>query len=275
MPDEIFPPVPSAVEIINFNFTEPGPNFYVHAHIHHFHQLDIILHGSVETEIEGQHRHVGTAGTAWLIPPLMRHQFNSQLGYRQCSFKMRLAARYWPAFGAKFRNFTISPSLLQAIESAGARHLRRAPLANLQVSAIAALSLVECFDQIGSELEASDNLDSFRQTLWPLLESIENDPQGAWSVKIMSAQCHMSVDHFSRCFQRVLRQSPQHYLLEVRLRASAAELVMDPERPIKEIADRSGYANVPAFTRAFKRMFDSAPAAYRSFHISGLQERQA
>lgn len=106
-------------------------------------------------------------------------------------------------------------------------------------------------------------LDPFRQSLYPLLERIEQAPQTAWSVARMAATCHVSVDHFSRCFHRLLGQTPRRYLLEARMRAAAAALLGEPARPIKEIADASEYATVHAFSAAFKKILGRSPAAYR------------
>jgi AraC-like DNA-binding protein len=47
------------------------------------------------------------------------------------------------------------------------------------------------------------------------------------------------------------------------MRSTAAELLGEPSRPIKDIAETANYATIHAFSRAFRRVMGIAPAAYR------------
>jgi len=67
----------------------------------------------------------------------------------------------------------------------------------------------------------------------------------------------------TRCFRRVIGQTPQRYVMEATMRGAAASLLEVPLQPIKKIAERAGYGNVHAFTRAFTQVFRISPAAYR------------
>ncbi len=110
---------------------------------------------------------------------------------------------------------------------------------------------------------ALEGLDSFRQSLWPLLERIENEPYTDWSISDLAEETHLSTPHFSRCFRRLLDKTPKQYLIETRMRAAAAELIADPPKAIKQISRRAGYADIHTFTHAFGHFFGISPGAYR------------
>lgn len=47
------------------------------------------------------------------------------------------------------------------------------------------------------------------------------------------------------------------------MRAIAADLLADPTRPIKDIAEKAKYTSVHTFSHSFKQAFGISPAAYR------------
>lgn len=232
-------------------------------HLHHFFQFDVLLAGelTVCTEAEGPFR--AKAGDAWLIPPLLRHSFETKAGFRQASFKLRIAPPFWPRAGARWRRLRCPNHLRKTLEAVGAQHEAEGPMAEAQVWAAATLCVVEALGRNGQRNLARPALDRFRQSLWPLLERIENEPHAGWSVARMAAACHMSPDHFSRCFHALLGEVPHRCLLAARMRAAATMLMSEPARPIKEIAEESRYATVHAFSAAFKKALGQSPAAYR------------
>ena len=257
----------SFFEILVFQFSSLPDGHYIPPHLHHFHQLDVILAGRVAIEIEGRAPLVGIAGQAWLIPPLVRHAYHAQENFYQATFKLQLAPRYWKVFGRKFHHFEVRQTLTDEAKSVAASHLHHKLLALPQATAIATLCMAQCADDIQKTISESDvenhHTDLLRDRLWPLMERIESQPYAPWTVPEVAEECCLSPDYFSTCFARVIGQTFQGYLREVRMRAAAADLLAAPSRPIKEIAARTNYATVHSFSRAFKCVFGAAPAAYR------------
>lgn len=251
-------------DLVIFNYSLYPADYSLPPHLHHYHQLDVVLEGRVMMEIEGQAPICGEAGDARLIPPLVRHGYKIKAGYRHASFQFHLAPRYWPIFGNVFRRFRVSDSLRAELENGGGAHSRRAVLARQQTLALATLCLAQCAAQIQDAASCEDaSLDELRVLLWPLLERVENQPHAGWTVSRLASECHLSCDHFSRCFHHIIGQTPQRYLLEARMRAAAASLMATPSRPLKEVAVEAGYAGVYSFGRAFKQAFGMGPAGYR------------
>ena len=84
-----------------------------------------------------------------------------------------------------------------------------------------------------------------------------------WKVAALASDCRMSESHFTRRFHELIGQTPRSYLAEARMRAAGDELLAEPPRPIKDIAESANYATVHAFSNSFKKMIGISPAAYR------------
>jgi transcriptional regulator GlxA family with amidase domain len=81
----------------------------------------------------------------------------------------------------------------------------------------------------------SSEVKQFRSRLYSLLEKISKQPEYRWTVADMAKECHFSKAHFSRTFHKILRISPQHYLLEQLMRSAALSLVAPEPMPIKRL----------------------------------------
>ena len=251
-------------ELLEFDYSSfPAKACTIPDHLHHFYQLDVILSGQVTVRIEGRRPLLGKTGDAWLIPPLIRHGYIIRKPFRQASFKFHLAPQYWNLLGKRFTRQHIFPELLAMAESAGMRHRDQSSMTITQAVAVATLCLIEFTDHGPTSTDYADSLDSFRSSLWPLLEQVLETPHDGWTVSKMAKASHLSTDHFSRCFHGVLGQTPKSYILECKIRSAASALLADPSRPIKDIAEDANYATVHAFSRAFRQVIGNAPAAYR------------
>jgi AraC-like DNA-binding protein len=242
---------------IDFSVIPPG-EFICPPHLHHFHQLDIILGGRVTVCIEGEIK--ARRGTAVLIPPLCRHSYFARGGFRQISFKFHLSPQYWAYFGGKHCSLQLPEYRLSELENCGRHCEAQTPLAHQYAIAAITLCLIS-LAEAASPAPAVTHDNALLSQLWQLLENIEMRPYDSWAVGALARSCHLSPDHFSRSFHRLLGTAPQRYLMEARMRAAAADLLDDV--PIKQISENAGYATVHAFSRAFKGVFGISPAAYR------------
>ncbi|OYU79443.1 MAG: AraC family transcriptional regulator [Burkholderiales bacterium PBB5] len=81
-------------------------------------------------------------------------------------------------------------------------------------------------------------------------------------LEALARQAGLSVYHCLRMFSSVLGVTPHQYLLRCRLRR-AAQLLVDADRPITEIALDVGFADLSNFVRSFQRAAGMSPRAYR------------
>ncbi len=84
-------------------------------------------------------------------------------------------------------------------------------------------------------------------------------------VSDMAREAGLSPAHFSRTFRETFGESPHQYLLTRRLERAAA-LLRSTDRSVADICFLVGLGSVGSFTSSFRRMFGTAPTAYRAAH---------
>lgn len=96
-----------------------------------------------------------------------------------------------------------------------------------------------------------------------LLEALLAQPSMAAlpSLEVVAQRLHLS----SRTVIRRLRAQGTSYqaVLDAVLKARAQTLLMEPGARVQDVAARLGYADTASFRKAFRRWFDTTPAAWR------------
>ncbi|WP_126549482.1 AraC family transcriptional regulator [Dictyobacter kobayashii] len=82
------------------------------------------------------------------------------------------------------------------------------------------------------------------------------------SIRDLAAQVHLSERHTSRLFQKVMGETIMSYLTTLRLDI-AAQLLLDQQIPIKEVALTVGYPDVRYFITLFHQKKGLTPAIFR------------
>jgi AraC-like DNA-binding protein len=83
-----------------------------------------------------------------------------------------------------------------------------------------------------------------------------------WTVDALGREIGLSRSALADRFARVLGMPPMQYLANWRIHVAAHELV-NSGKSIPQIARSVGYDSEASFTRAFKRLMDTPPAAWR------------
>ncbi len=68
--------------------------------------------------------------------------------------------------------------------------------------------------------------------------------------------------HFLRCFKEIYRCAPYQYVLHKRLQ-HGAELLLQKERSLTEVALETGFTDRRAFNKAFRKSFGVLPSAFK------------
>ncbi len=84
----------------------------------------------------------------------------------------------------------------------------------------------------------------------------------AFGIEEFAQQQGLSRSHFSHRFRRATGLAPAAFVLETRL-TEARRLLRESAAPLKEIAERTGFADANHFCKAFRRVFHVSPGAYR------------
>lgn len=94
------------------------------------------------------------------------------------------------------------------------------------------------------------------------LALIHRSPARDWTVESLSGAVAMSRSAFSARFTALVGVSPGRYLTDWRMQVARTRL-LDSSDPVSVIAGELGYQSEAAFSRAFKRTFDTSPGRVR------------
>ena len=94
------------------------------------------------------------------------------------------------------------------------------------------------------------------------LRWLEDQPARHVPVAELARACRVTPDHLTRCFQAAFGVTPSRWLLERRI-TTAADRLLAGDAGIDEVAAQCGFADRCHFTRAFRRILATTPAAYR------------
>ena len=94
------------------------------------------------------------------------------------------------------------------------------------------------------------------------LLAIHRSPEQNWSLESLSKTAGMSRSAFAARFADIVGQPAMHYLINWRMRLARMEL-LETSDSILVISGRVGYNSEPAFSRAFKRVFNVSPQGIR------------
>jgi AraC family transcriptional regulator len=82
------------------------------------------------------------------------------------------------------------------------------------------------------------------------------------SLPALAQQAHVSAFHFARLFRRTVGVSPHQFVLRQRVQ-KAIGLMKSGNLSLAQVAAESGFHDQPHFTRAFRTVAGTTPAAYR------------
>jgi AraC-like DNA-binding protein len=111
-------------------------------------------------------------------------------------------------------------------------------------------------------------------TIGRALSLIHGRPQHLWDIKTLASACATSRSKFIARFTALVGSPPMKYLLRWRMSLAARDL-SDEKLAVIQVANRYAYGSEASFTRAFRKVFDVPPAAFRRARINGRSDRIA
>jgi AraC-like DNA-binding protein len=94
------------------------------------------------------------------------------------------------------------------------------------------------------------------------LTALHERPAHAWTLEELAQVAHTSRSVLAERFQYLVGSAPMQYLTQWRM-ILAANLLRGSNTPLARIAEEVGYQTDTAFSRAFRREYGTAPAAWR------------
>lgn len=87
----------------------------------------------------------------------------------------------------------------------------------------------------------------------------------AFDIRAFARGEQLSYEHFRKRFRREAGLSPKRYHLDLKIQR-ARELLLNPRRTVKEVADTLGFDDPYYFSRLFKKKVGQSPERYREQH---------
>ena len=227
-----------------------------------FHDLLLLLQGSMEVEFAGQTHRMVPGELACMPAGVMFRRWAPPTGTWWMFFKVRDI----PAWEAFKRN----GPYVRAYESAAMLYLLlREVLEAVTLPGQGHATYVQsCAHQMINLLRHETVLMGRKQSrhataVQKLVNAIEAAPKKRWDRLQMCEALNMSVRQLTQIFRQELGISPRQLVVRIRMRR-AMELIVDADLPVKVVAESLGYGSLHSFTRLFTKHIGTSPAACRS-----------
>jgi AraC-like DNA-binding protein len=99
------------------------------------------------------------------------------------------------------------------------------------------------------------------KVVWQAKRLLDQQPQHAWKLESLAKEAGMSKFHLLRQFKQVFGLPPHQYLLQKRLHWAKSQL--SGSQALSELALEAGFADLAAFSKAFKKQFGESPSQLR------------
>lgn len=103
----------------------------------------------------------------------------------------------------------------------------------------------------------------YHKSINRVIEHIDRHLKETIDVEQLSEIANISPFHFHRIFRSIIGENVGEYVQRLRLEYAALQL-RSTDRDLPTIAEKTGYANIQALSKAFKKRFGVAPSVYRS-----------
>lgn len=256
-------------------------------HQHDFHEILVVLQGAGVNVVDGNAFEI-SAGDTFVFHGSHEHSFQ-----KPKSLEL-LNICYDPSLvGIQSRDFPDAPGLFHALFQARSsrqrsgqfsKHLRLNPkqlsrlenlamgmdveIQNAQLGYISVarsqllevIALLSRWHHCSDSKELTDSTRVVNALLW-----LKENPKEKLDISHLCHLCGLSRRQFFRIFSACTGQTPQEYLLNLRLR-KAGELLRDPTMNITETAFACGFSDSSHFSRTFKEFSGVSPLEFKRVH---------
>lgn len=103
--------------------------------------------------------------------------------------------------------------------------------------------------------------------IYPQVERMRAGRDLFSSVDALAKEANLSRMHYSRCFARIAKMSPNQYMIQQRIER-ACLMLLETQWTVAAIADKIGYSDSFFFSRQFRRIKGQTPGQYRARKVA-------
>jgi AraC family transcriptional regulator len=245
-------------------------------------EIDVLLSGGTLVERQGdglRQTTYGQRGSLWIVPAGMREDFVNVQQPAHDTLHIFLPAK--PFADTVLQDFDIDPARARLrYEAVGydpfVEQIALAISRELEFESSSGRLFIESLGHTLSAYllhrysESAFNVKSHGDRVKPMdhrrlarvIEFIHGHIEENFTVADMAAVACMSPAHFARSFRARTGQSPHRFVSRKRLEL-AEQMLLDPYRPISEIALSTGFSSQSNFSRAFRGVTGMSPGDFR------------
>jgi AraC-like DNA-binding protein/mannose-6-phosphate isomerase-like protein (cupin superfamily) len=156
------------------------------------------------------------------------------------------------------------PWLTRTLEHLSAEYMSGAPGSELTVNKLTEVLLVQLLRIDFGRSNRAGIIQALQdKRIAAALAQVHEDPGGDWTIDKAAAVASMSRSGFARRFKELLEMNFFDYLTRLRMR-NARELLTTTGLPVADIGERVGYQSELSFVKAFRKLHDVTPRAWRN-----------
>lgn len=161
------------------------------------------------------------------------------------------------------------PWLTRTLEHLSAEYMSGAPGSELTVNKLTEVLLVQLLRIDFGRSDRGGIVAALRdKRIAAAMTQIHQDPGSDWTIERAAETASMSRSGFARKFTELLQTSFFDYLTRLRMR-NARELLTTTSLSVADIGESVGYQSELSFVKAFKKLHDMTPRAWRMQDAGG------
>jgi AraC-like DNA-binding protein len=256
------------------HYTVQGPGSRIALHYHRHHEIGLVENGAYTILLDGEMRRL-EAGEVFLVPGNVPHGFvvDASVGVTAMIIQFaELAAELLSALcnAPPIGQFALTPAERDRFTEIY-HQLHREVATDLPWARRQCRILLEQLAILLARSHAQGGLSHptgrQHQAVQRALRWLHEHAHQHVYMSELAAYTGLSSPHLRRLFRQYVGMSPKRYLQALRLQASKS-LLLQPDRPLAQVAESAGFGNPQQFSKAFRRYTGLSPSAWRRARVS-------
>lgn len=265
---------------INVDWFRAIHHYDVPNHAWHEHrnvEMHFVMSGSVTFSVPGKTLDV-IGGQAIIIPPNMPHRLQNSSGQMYYRYVLKFSIEceddepeaLFMAQALDVQDVRIIPiygRVMELLEDCMHEAVERIN----GFTTIIEVNLIGILTAVARELTHSskvsyavrEKINTDQQRMQHIMSILESDDMTAINIEELAQKVFLSSRQMQRIVQRQYGMTMRELIMKLRLKR-AKELLKNPDMPINEIAQQTGFASQQSFSRFFRKMEGEPPASYRN-----------